>query len=91
MPVIQNCWEFLHCGREPGGHRIDELGICPAAVPNRFDGENRGQFAGRCCWKVAGTHCGDIITGYYAASMLTCKKCFFYLKVKAEENCSFEE
>ena len=91
MPVIQNCWEYLHCGREPGGHRVDELGVCPSAVPNKHDGTNRGQLGGRYCWKVAGTDCGDKVQGYYSASMLTCKRCSFYMKVKTEEGDDFEE
>jgi len=28
------CWEFIKCGREPGGHRAAELGICPVAITN---------------------------------------------------------
>ncbi|MFP4054542.1 MAG: two-CW domain-containing protein, partial [Phycisphaerae bacterium] len=27
-----NCWEFLHCGRQPGGSNVSEFGHCPASV-----------------------------------------------------------
>jgi hypothetical protein len=28
----QNCWEYMKCGREPGGEKVAELGICRAAA-----------------------------------------------------------
>jgi hypothetical protein len=37
-----NCWEHMQCGREPGGVKAAELGICPAAVDDAFDGINTG-------------------------------------------------
>ncbi|MBW1827057.1 MAG: hypothetical protein JRI78_08720 [Deltaproteobacteria bacterium] len=27
LPKV-NCWEFMECGREPGGEFVDELGVC---------------------------------------------------------------
>lgn len=30
-----NCWEYFKCGREPGGSKVDELGVCPAATEER--------------------------------------------------------
>jgi hypothetical protein len=44
-----NCWEFLKCGREPGGEKADRLGICPAAADASFDGINSGKCGGRIC------------------------------------------
>jgi hypothetical protein len=44
-----NCWEFIGCGREAGGERSEDLGVCPAYT--------RG--AGQACWLVEGTHCRD--------------------------------
>jgi len=29
MKECLNCWEFKKCGREPGGEKASELGICP--------------------------------------------------------------
>jgi len=28
----KNCWEFMKCGREPGGVNAIELGVCRAAT-----------------------------------------------------------
>ena len=41
-----NCWEYFRCGREKGGKRVAELGVCPAATCNR-DGTNGGIAGGR--------------------------------------------
>jgi len=31
----KNCWEVLKCGREPGGYRVSEAGVCPTYIePN---------------------------------------------------------
>jgi len=38
-----NCWEFMKCGREKGGAKATDLGICPA-YPDH----------GRHCARVAG-------------------------------------
>ena len=52
-----NCWEFKKCGREIGGIKVEELGICPAASDTSVNEFNRGQNGGRICWAVAGTFC----------------------------------
>lgn len=36
----QNCWEFKNCGRHPGGTKVTEFGVCPAAVDTSYDGLN---------------------------------------------------
>lgn len=41
----QNCWEYMGCGREEGGSRALELGICPAASDSSFHGQNEGKNA----------------------------------------------
>jgi hypothetical protein len=28
--VKENCREYMSCGREPGGARVHEYGVCPA-------------------------------------------------------------
>ncbi len=48
----KNCWEVKKCGRQPGGEKVDELGVCPAAVPNEYDGTNKGNHGGRFCWQL---------------------------------------
>jgi CRP-like cAMP-binding protein len=80
-----NCWQYLRCGREPGGARAGELGVCPAATDATFDGINAGTCAGRFCWAVSGTLCGGECQGTYARKRATCLDCPFYLRVQFEE------
>lgn len=85
MKTKMNCWEYMKCGREPGGRNEPELGVCPASVSPRFDGTNGGKFAGRFCWRVAGTYCNGEIQGTFAAKILDCIDCAFFLEVAAQE------
>lgn len=80
-----NCWEFMGCGREPGGARVAELGICPAATETQLDGILGGVNAGRCCWAVAGTFCLGEPHGTFARRYETCRACPFFQKIQAEE------
>ncbi len=80
-----NCWEFKKCGREPGGERVGELGVCPAALDTSADGLNGGKNAGRICWAIAGTFCGGVVQGSFAQKEVTCMSCDFFKKVKEEE------
>lgn len=75
----------MACGREPGGSKVQELGICPAATVEGLDGINGGKNGGRVCWTVAGTFCDGHVQGTYAVKILTCIKCPFFEKVKIEE------
>ena len=43
MAKKQNCWEFMKCGREPGGERVKELGVCPVALDSSANGINSGK------------------------------------------------
>ncbi len=88
MPVM-NCWEFKQCGRELGGARIDELGVCPAATESRVDGANDGRNGGRCCWVIAGTLCEDKVQGSFAGKFNTCRECDFYQAVRKEQGTDF--
>ncbi len=81
----QNCWEFKKCGREPGGYKADELGICPAAADSSSDGINGGSNGGRICWAVAGTFCGGKSQGSFAQKRMTCLNCDLFKKVMEEE------
>jgi serine/threonine protein phosphatase PrpC len=81
----QNCWEYMKCGRQPGGKNADKIGICPASVDATFNGFNRGINAGRICWLVAGTFCGGKPQGTFAEKYVSCRQCKFYRKVHAEE------
>ena len=81
----QNCWEFKKCGREPGGAKAKELGICPSTVASDLDGIHGGKCAGRACWVVAGSLCGGKIQGTYAQKLLNCWRCEFMNAVKRDE------
>ena len=61
------CWEFKKCGREEGGSKAKELGVCPA-YPDY----------GQQCARVAGTLCGGTIQGTFAVKLGGCQKCEFY-------------
>jgi hypothetical protein len=85
----QNCWEFKSCGRQPGGARAADLGVCPATTEMRVNGVNAGAKAGRACWAVTGTLCGGRVQGTFAMKVLNCQTCEFYGKVKSEEGTAF--
>ncbi len=80
-----NCWEFMHCERQPGGRKAGELGICPVTVNEELDGAHGGIAAGRACWAVVGSFCGGKIQGTYAEKLKDCTKCEFMALVKSEE------
>jgi len=80
-----NCWEFHSCGREPGGEKAYELGICSAAICESFDGKHGGKNAGRDCWSIAGTLCKGAVQGTAARKMMSCLYCEFYAMVIREE------
>ncbi len=85
----QNCWDILNCGKEPGGERALELGVCPAATDVSSNGMNNGINAGRYCWKVAGTFCGGEVQGNWADKMTNCQNCAVYMRVTRDEGASF--
>ncbi len=62
-----NCWEFKRCGREAGGAKASELGVCPAYPDD-----------GARCARKAGTLCGGTVQGSFAAKLATCIHCDFY-------------
>jgi len=80
-----NCWEFMHCERQPGGRKEKELGTCPVTIERELDGAHGGIGAGRACWAVVGSFCGGKIQGTYAAKLKDCSKCEFMALVKREE------
>jgi hypothetical protein len=85
-----NCWEFKQCGRELGGSRTGELGLCPAASDRRLNGVHDGKNAGRGCWTVAGTLCSDKVTGTFAQTIKNCMECDFYNAVRQEERLQYQ-
>jgi len=85
-----NCWEFKKCGRETGGAKANELGVCPATTVTDLDGVHGGKNSGRACWIIAGSMCGGKIQGTFAEKYHNCKICDFYEKVRDEEGAHFE-
>ena len=85
-----NCWEFKNCGRQPGGAKAAELGVCPAAIETRANGCNCGQNGGRACWVLTGTLCGGLVQGSFAQKLGNCLKCEFYELVASEEGPNHE-
>lgn len=85
-----NCWEFKNCGRQPGGKKTEDLGVCPAAIDERLHGVHGGKNAGRACWVLAGTMCGGLVQGTFAQKYKNCEVCDFYREVKKEEGTTFE-
>lgn len=80
-----NCWEHKKCGRQPGGPKVGELGVCPVTTNSLAHGLNHGTNGGRACWVISGTLCGGKVQGTFAAKLMNCVECDFYQVVKAEE------
>lgn len=80
-----NCWEYTKCGRQPGGSKVQELGVCPVTQNQELNGAHGGTGAGRACWVVAGSLCGGKIQGSYAQKLHNCWRCEFMNSVKKEE------
>lgn len=85
-----NCWEFTRCGREPGGAKVAQLGVCDATRETAAHGLNRGHNGGRACWAVAGTLCGGAIQGSSATKLGSCVQCRFFQAVRGEEGAAFD-
>ena len=84
-----NCWEFKKCGREPGGAKVEELGVCPAALEEKYNGINSGINAGRFCWLVAGTLCDVKYKGKRHKKQWECSQCKVFQIVREEEDDRF--
>ncbi len=64
---LLNCWEFKRCGREAGGAKAGEFGVCPAYPDHGHD-----------CASMAGTLCGGTVQGSFAQKISNCRQCEFY-------------
>jgi len=69
-----NCWKYNSCGREKGGDKSVELGVCPAAEMD----------AGEACWLIAGTFCAGKVRGTFAEKKRSCMACDFYQSLSPE-------
>ena len=87
---LSNCWEVKKCGREVGGLKAAELGVCPAASETKANGINNGQNSVRAFWAIAGTLCGGVVQGFFASKLQNCMACDFYKMVLFAEgkNCA---
>ncbi len=85
----QNCWELSQCGRQTGGNRAGEFGVCPAVLDASLNGLNAGTNGGRMCWVVSGTFCDGEIQGTAARKALTCRFCDVYRAIRDEEGSDF--
>jgi hypothetical protein len=81
-----NCWEMKKCGREPGGAKTAELGVCPAAEDTSSNGLNSGKNGGRICWAIVGTFCGGKVQGVFAQKLVSCMVCEVFKQIKSEES-----
>ena len=63
-----NCWDYVKCGRIPGGHRVEEDGVCPA-YPDH----------GNLCANVEGTLCQGPLEMAFTSKAGYCQTCGFYL------------
>ena len=86
----KNCWESKECGRQPGGEKSNEFGICPAAIEEKLHGLNGGINGGRACWAIKETLCGNQVQGGFANKLSGCLQCDFYSTVRNEEGSSFK-
>ncbi len=84
-PRRTNCWDIVRCGREPGGDKVEDEGLCPAAAEEGADGVNSGTHGGRVCWAISGTFCGRQARGSEAMRLVSCFSCEFFNKVLREE------
>ncbi len=66
--ALANCWEIKKCGREAGGAKAAELGVCVAAR----------EALGHSCWAIAGTLCGGVVQGTVALKERNCMACNVY-------------
>jgi len=72
-----NCWEFKKCGREEGGLKSKELGVCPAYPDHR-----------KHCARITGTLCGGQVQGSFAMKLANCMNCGFYQSQYYYLNCN---
>ncbi len=84
-----NCWEYMQCGRQPGGENTEQHGVCPVTIDKRLDGAHQGNNGGRTCWLVGGTECREFFEKTrhqdFAMKYHDCTLCEFYNHVRFEE------
>lgn len=61
------CWVFKKCGREKGGNKVHEMGVCPAWPDDGYS-----------CATVTGTFCGGTVQETFATKIGSCAKCDYF-------------
>ncbi len=84
-----NCWEFMKCGRQPGGEKTKLSGICNVSTSEKNNTTNHGKNAGRCCWQVSKTNHISTPLQSPVLKLINCLDCDFFKKVKMEEEYNF--
>jgi hypothetical protein len=79
-----NCWDYMKCGRELGGKKVAECGVCPAVTYTAFHRINGGYNGGRYCWEIVGTFPESNLRCSHAAQIKDCTLCNFYKLVEKE-------
>lgn len=85
----KNCWEIKKCGREKGGAKTGEFGVCPAATRKSANGINGGKNGGRICWAIPHTYCEGQIQGEVEQKRVNCVGCEVYETIEREEGANF--
>jgi hypothetical protein len=80
----------MKCGRQLGGKKTKELGVCPAAMEKETDGIYGGKNGGRCCYIIEGTLCEGKIQGKFEEKVHDCMQCVFFKFVCNEERRNFD-
>jgi len=69
----------------PGGAHADDRGVCPVATYTVLNNVHGGLNAGRSCWVVTGSLCGDRVQGDEQQKRTACWECAFFKLVQKEE------
>jgi hypothetical protein len=88
MPLKKNCWDIMECGREEHGNKVDELGVCPAAIDQELTAANSGNCGGRACWKVR-VKVGKSMLPQWSHPEKNCLTCSVFQTVRKEEKDCF--
>lgn len=86
-----NCWEHQLCGRQLGGQKEMELGVCPVSINTKINKVNGGVNGGRYCWNAKDSLCEYQQHGTFAQKQDICLNCEFRNLVKKEEGDNFIE
>ena len=80
-----NCWEFMKCGKEEHGEKLNGSGPCPVSVESSAHGLNGGVNGGRICWVITDILHQCDVNCSHVHHKSSCFSCEFRYKVTAEE------